>query len=68
MILNIVINASPSMKKNVELTIRTFNKKINSLNFTPKNIFSTDKESIEHRNYVVIEVIDKEYEMTYNTI
>ncbi|MGL9718629.1 MAG: ATP-binding protein [Wolbachia sp.] len=67
-ILNLVINASAAMEKGGELTIRTFNKKINSLNSTPKNMCSPDKEAIEHGNYVVIEVIDTGCGMTHDTI
>ncbi|MGL9717915.1 MAG: ATP-binding protein [Wolbachia sp.] len=67
-IINLVINASAAMEKGGELTIRTFNKKIDSLNSTPKNMFSPDKETIEHGNYVVIEVIDTGCGMTSDTI
>ncbi|WP_168464459.1 ATP-binding protein [Wolbachia endosymbiont of Ctenocephalides felis wCfeT] len=57
-IINLAVNASSAMEKGGELTIRTFNQKIDSLNSTPKDMLSPDKESIEHGNYVVIEVID----------
>ncbi|WCR58302.1 ATP-binding protein [Wolbachia endosymbiont of Ctenocephalides felis wCfeJ] len=67
-IFNLVVNASAAMEKGGELTIRTFNKKIDSLNSTPKNMFSPDKEAIEHGNYVVIEVIDTGCGMTSDTI
>ncbi|MDM8334827.1 ATP-binding protein [Wolbachia pipientis] len=67
-IINLVINASAAMEKGGELTIRTFNKKIDSLNSTPKNMFSPDKEAIEHGNYVVIEVIDTGCGMTSDTL
>ncbi|QKX02273.1 response regulator [Wolbachia endosymbiont of Dirofilaria (Dirofilaria) immitis] len=67
-IINLVVNANAAMEKGGELTIRTFNKKINSLNSTPKNMFSPDKEGIEHGNYVVIEVIDTGCGMTSNII
>ncbi|QOD38680.1 ATP-binding protein [Candidatus Wolbachia massiliensis] len=67
-IINLVINASAAMEKGGELTIRTFDKKIDSLNSTPWDMFSPDKEAIEHGNYVVIEVIDTGCGMTSNTI
>lgn len=67
-IINLVVNANAAMEKGGELTIQTFNKKINSLNSTPKNMFSPDKERIEHGNYVVIEVIDTGCGMTSDTI
>lgn len=57
-IINLVVNASAAMEKGGELTIRTFNQKIDSLNSTLQDMFSPDKETIEHGNYVVIEVID----------
>ncbi|WP_349968341.1 ATP-binding protein [Wolbachia endosymbiont of Armadillidium arcangelii] len=57
-ILNLAVNASAAMEKGGELTILTFNKKIDSLNSTSQDMFSPDKETIEHGNYVVIEVID----------
>ncbi|MDF0607410.1 response regulator [Wolbachia endosymbiont of Onchocerca gibsoni] len=67
-IINLVVNANAAMEKGGELTIQTFNKKINSLNSTPKNMFSPDKERIEHGNYVVIEVIDTGCGMISDTI
>ncbi|CCF78223.1 signal transduction histidine kinase and receiver [Wolbachia endosymbiont of Onchocerca ochengi] len=67
-IINLVVNANAAMEKGGELTIQTFNKKIHSLNSTPKNMFSPDKERIEHGNYVVIEVIDTGCGMTSDTI
>lgn len=57
-IINLAVNASAAMEKGGELTINTFNQKIDSLNSTPKDMISPDKESIEHGNYIVIEVID----------
>ena len=57
-IINLAVNASAAMEKGGELIIRTFNQKIDSLNSTPKDMISPDKESIEHGNYVVIEVVD----------
>ncbi|GFQ73467.1 probable chromosome-partitioning protein ParB [Trichonephila clavata] len=56
------------MEKGGELTIRTFNQKIDSLNSTSQDMFSPDKETIEHGNYVVIEVIDTGCGMTSDTI
>ncbi|QKX01119.1 response regulator [Wolbachia endosymbiont of Dipetalonema caudispina] len=67
-IINLVVNANAAMEKGGELIIRTFNKKINSLNSIPKNMFSPDKEEIEHGNYVIIEVIDTGCGMTSDTI
>ncbi len=66
-ILNLAVNASAAMEKGGELTIRTFNQKIDSLNSTPQDMFSPDKEAIEHGNYVVIEVIDTGCGMTSDT-
>jgi len=57
-IINLVVNASAAMEKGGELTIKTFNKKIDSLNSTSQDMYSPDKEAIEHGNYVVIEVVD----------
>lgn len=57
-IINLVVNASAAMEKGGELTIQTFNKKIDSLNPILQDMSSPDKEAIEHGNYVVIEVID----------
>ncbi|WCR54112.1 MAG: Sensor kinase CckA [Wolbachia endosymbiont of Ctenocephalides orientis wCori] len=57
-IINLAVNASAAMEKGGELTINTFNQKIDSLNSTPKDMISPDKESIEHGNYIVIEMID----------
>lgn len=57
-IINLAINASAAMENGGELTIQTFNQKIDSLNSTPQSMLSPDKEAIEHGNYVVIEVID----------
>lgn len=56
------------MEKGGELTIRNFNQKVGSLNSTTQDMFSPDKETIEHRNYVVIEVIDTGCEMTNDAI
>ncbi|QKX01699.1 response regulator [Wolbachia endosymbiont of Cruorifilaria tuberocauda] len=67
-IINLVVNANAAMEKGGELTIRTFNKKIDSLNSTPRNMFSPDKDGIEHGNYVVIEVIDTGCGMKSDTI
>ncbi|MDR2831570.1 MAG: response regulator [Rickettsiales bacterium] len=67
-ILNLAVNASAAMEKGGELTIRTFNQKIDSLNSTPQGMFSPDKEAIEHGNYVVIEVIDTGCGMTKDVI
>ncbi|MFP3027639.1 MAG: ATP-binding protein, partial [Wolbachia sp.] len=67
-ILNLAVNASAAMEKGGELTIRTFNQKIDSLNSTSQDMFSPDKETIEHGNYVVIEVIDTGCGMTSDTI
>lgn len=66
--LNLAVNAGAAMEKGGELTIRTFNQKINSLNSTPQDMFSPDKEMIEHGNYVVIEVIDTGCGMTSDTV
>ncbi|MDN5247809.1 MAG: response regulator [Wolbachia endosymbiont of Tyrophagus putrescentiae] len=66
--INLVVNASAAMEKGGELTIRTFNKKIDSLNSTFQDMFSPDKESIEHGNYVVIEVIDTGYGIGANIL
>ncbi|OWZ25458.1 response regulator [Wolbachia endosymbiont of Wuchereria bancrofti] len=67
-ILNLAVNASAAMEKGGELTIRTFNKKIDSLNSTPQGMFSPDKEAIEHGNYVMIEVIDTGCGMVSDTV
>ncbi|OJH30439.1 Blue-light-activated protein [Wolbachia endosymbiont of Armadillidium vulgare] len=67
-ILNLAVNASAAMEKGGELTILTFNKKIDSLNSTSQDMFSPDKETIEHGNYVVIEVIDTGCGITSDTI
>ncbi|MFT4313673.1 MAG: response regulator [Wolbachia pipientis] len=66
--LNLAVNAGAAMEKGGELTIRTFNQKIDSLNSTPQDMFSPDKEMIEHGNYVVIEVIDTGCGMTSDTV
>ncbi|OEY87200.1 hybrid sensor histidine kinase/response regulator [Wolbachia pipientis] len=57
-IINLVVNASAAMEKGGELIICTSNKKIDSLNSTFQDMFSPDKEAIEHGNYVLIEIID----------
>ncbi|QKX02888.1 response regulator [Wolbachia endosymbiont of Litomosoides sigmodontis] len=67
-ILNLAVNASAAMEKGGELTIQTFNKKIDSLNSTPQGMFSPDKEAIEHGNYVMIEVIDTGCGMASDTV
>ncbi|APR98025.1 ATP-binding protein [Wolbachia endosymbiont of Folsomia candida] len=67
-IINLAINASAAMENGGELTIRTFNQKIDSLNSTPQDMISPDKETIEHGNYVVIEVIDTGCGMTSDII
>ncbi|WP_353278368.1 response regulator [Wolbachia endosymbiont (group B) of Longitarsus flavicornis] len=66
--LNLAVNAGAAMEKGGELTIRTFNQKVDSLNSTPQDMFSPDKETIEHGNYVVIEVIDTGCGMTSDII
>ncbi|MCA7010056.1 response regulator [Wolbachia endosymbiont of Tribolium confusum] len=66
--LNLAVNAGSAMEKGGELTIRTFNQKVDSLNSTPQDMFSPDKETIEHGNYVVIEVIDTGCGMTSDII
>lgn len=66
--LNLAVNAGAAMEKGGELTIRTFNQKVDSLNSTPQDMFSPDKETIEHGDYVVIEVIDTGCGMTSDII
>ncbi len=67
-IINLVVNASAAMDKGGELTIRTSNKKIDSLNSTFQDMFSPDKEAIEHGNYILIEVIDTGYGIDSNIL
>lgn len=68
-IINLVVNASAAMVEKIgNLTIRTFNQKIDSLNSISSDMVSPDKETIEHGNYVVIEVIDNGHGMESSTV
>lgn len=57
-IINLVVNSSAAMEKGGKLVVRTLKAKIDSTTIMTQNMFLPDKESIEHGEYVVIEVID----------